>query len=61
MSEIDVTDAELENASYLAEELCDICDDMLREGEPIEDVLYAAVLTVTYIATIKQARAALLN
>lgn len=61
MSEIDVTDADLENASDLAEAICDICDDMMHEGEPIEDVLYAAVLTVTYIATIKQARAALLN
>lgn len=57
----DLSDADSERAHELAEVFGVISSEMIDEGEEVDDVVYAMVLTISWIMAMKQAADAMMN
>jgi hypothetical protein len=57
----DLSDADRERSEEIAELFADIATELIDEGEEVDDVVYAMVLTISYIMAMKQAADALMN
>lgn len=57
----DLSDADRERSEEIAELFADIATELIDEGEEVDDVVYAMVLTISWIMAMKQAADAMMN
>lgn len=57
----DLSDADIERASEIAEELVDLSQELLIDGEEIDDLVYGMVLCINWLMALRDAETATIN
>jgi len=57
----DLSGADQERSEEISEVFIDLATGLIEDGEEVDDVVYAMVLTIAWIMSVKQAADAVMN